>query len=302
MVEVIENNPRENSKPADISETGSGFFMFQDLDLFSKAVEAEVGITFDFAAVVELNTNFLQSAERYLIVDIKEYLGEITDNLLFLTEDKAFLFARTLPQLENIKIFRSVLNKPFGRSTVLTFLTLSMVLNTYKQRLENLNNIIREMEENFDLVRYRTLSQDFERLHDRLEEYHDLLLQLQESRYEQVNTEYVSFDYRVLINESLSVQGRCRRRLTTLKELRQDYETRATADLNNRIARLNDVVKRLTALTVLLMVPNLIASHFGMNFARMPELQMWWAYPAVVVAQILIVAVGFFAFKKMNWL
>lgn len=280
----------------------TGFFILGDLTLFSKSVEDETGIIFNFNEVIELNSDFLQSSEQFLVLNVKEYRNELMDNLLFLTEDKAFLFTLSPPETNTLKIFENVVSRPFGKSTVLAFLTLDKVLEAAKQRLESFIRATKELEEKFDLVKYRELSQDFDRFHDRLEQFHDLILELQESRYRQVNTEYISFDYRVLINESLSLQGRCRRRLTTLKELRQDYETKATTDLNNRIARLNDVVKRLTAITVLLMLPTLIASHFGMNFALMPELKLPWAYPAVIVAQILIVAIGLVVFKKIDWL
>ncbi len=66
--------------------------------------------------------------------------------------------------------------------------------------------------------------------------------------------------------------------------------------------KLNDAVKKLTALTVILMLPTLIASHFGMNFAFMPELNLWWAYPAVVVFQIVFMGIGFAIFRKIGWL
>ena len=56
-------------------------------------------------------------------------------------------------------------------------------------------------------------------------------------------------------------------RLAMLRDLSRDHELRVTTELNLRIEKLNDVVKRLTAITVILMIPTLIASHFGMNFA-----------------------------------
>lgn len=52
----------------------------------------------------------------------------------------------------------------------------------------------------------------------------------------------------------------------------KDFSIRASEDLNKRILKLNNVVTRLTAVTVIFMLPTLIASHFGMNFQFMPEL------------------------------
>jgi len=77
---------------------------------------------------------------------------------------------------------------------------------------------------------------------------------------------------------------------------------RTTEELNERIVKLNDVVKKLTAITVILMLPTLIASHFGMNFAYMPELKMAWAYPAVIFFQIVFMGIGFLLFRRIGWL
>jgi len=76
----------------------------------------------------------------------------------------------------------------------------------------------------------------------------------------------------------------------------------ATEELNNRIIKLNEVVKRLTAIAVSLLMPTLIAGHFGMNFQFMPELRVSWAYPAVIAGQIAIMVAGIIIFRKIDWL
>jgi Mg2+ and Co2+ transporter CorA len=146
------------------------------------------------------------------------------------------------------------------------------------------------------------LSLEVERRQDRLEELYDLVLRLQERTYPQVNTEYIAFDYRVLIAETNSLYGRFRRRLSLLRDLRQDFETQTTSELNTKIVKLNDVVKKLTAITVILMIPNLIAGHFGMNFEFMPELHVPWAYPAVIGFQFAFMVVAYLWFRKIDWL
>jgi hypothetical protein len=110
--------------------------------------------------------------------------------------------------------------------------------------LESLIVEIKDLENKFDLKRYHNLSLEVERRQDRLEELYDLVLRLQERTYPQVNTEYISFDYRVLIAETNSLYGRFRRRLSLLRDLRQDFETQTTSELNTKIVRLNDVVKK----------------------------------------------------------
>lgn len=292
------NQPGAPEKP----DAQKGFRVFTDLDSFSTAVEAAVGLVFDFKSIIELHTNFTECGDRYLIVNLKDYDPDENNYLLFLTESHSFLYTKQPFPLESAKAFEKVLGKPYGHGTVLTFLTLDRVLDSNKRRLEAFISSIKKLENAFDPVEYRSISFALEGFDDRLEEYHDLLLRLQERRYKQLETQYISFDYSVLIAESLSLQGRCRRRLTQLKDIRQFFEMQSTSELNRRIARLDDVVKRLTAITVILMVPTLISSHFGMNFVNMPELYIWWAYPAVVAIEVLLLAAGIYVFKKMGWL
>lgn len=276
--------------------------LFDDLGSFSQAVQVEAGRTFNFASVIEVSTDFLEVSDQHLILNVKSANGEDPNNLLFVVERRAFLFSKKLPLPAALEPFKGVLNKEFGPSTVLAFLTLQMVLGSYRAKLEALIAPMRKLDEDFDYQSYRTVVAEFERLDDRLEEFHELLLKLEERGVKQVETEHISFDYSVLIAESVSLEGRCRRRLTMVRDLARDHELRASAHLNQRIERLSDVMKRLTAITVILMIPTLIASHFGMNFAYMPELEVRWVYPAVVGFQIFVMGLGAIVFKKIGWL
>ena len=67
--------------------------------------------------------------------------------------------------------------------------------------------------------------------------------------------------------------------------------------------RLGLIMKRLTAVTVIIMVPNFVASIYGMNFAHLfPPSE--WQYGFVVVAAFLgcMVAWGFIHSRRLGWL
>ena len=237
-----------------------------------------------------------------MILNVKDLDAGEMDNLLFLTETKAFVLSPTRYQYQIPNAFQELLARPFGRSTVLVFSVLSRALDNYKERLQSLINMTHKIELEFSYAEYRALALEFVRLSDRAEEFYDLLLRLQEARYQQVQTSYISFYYGVLLAESLSLQGRCRRRLNVITDLRRDHDSLATEETNRKIVQLNEVVRRLTAITVILMLPTLIASHFGMNFVYMPELKIPWAYPAVIAFQLITAGVAFLVFRKIKWL
>jgi magnesium transporter len=64
---------------------------------------------------------------------------------------------------------------------------------------------------------------------------------------------------------------------------------------------LNQIVKRLTAFTVILMVPTLIAGIYGMNFEYMPELSwpLGYAFALALMAGTVVVAVTWF--RRNGW-
>lgn len=300
---------RESVYPATVSEDSiktaqvrNGFWVTDDLSAFSKAVESASGLAFDFVSLTRLNANFLQSSDQYLILNVKDVDVEDPNNLLFLTDDAVLLFSKNPPAPEFLKSFEGLLAEPFGLSTVTTFGVLNKVHESFKRWVDFLIGQVRELEQNFDYPRYRELSLRFERFDDTLEEFHDLLLELQERSVKLVDTRIISMDYSILIAENLSLQGRCGRRISALKDLEREHEMQVTNELNRRVERLSEVVRKLTAVTVILMLPTLLASHYGMNFVHMPELQSTWAYPAVIVSQVSLLVIGVLVFRKIGWL
>lgn len=67
--------------------------------------------------------------------------------------------------------------------------------------------------------------------------------------------------------------------------------------------RLGLIMKRLTAVTVIIMIPNLVASIYGMNFDHMFPSQTWeYGFLMVVAFLGVMVAWGFIHSRMLNWL
>ncbi len=64
---------------------------------------------------------------------------------------------------------------------------------------------------------------------------------------------------------------------------------------------LNAIMKRLTAFTVVLMVPTLIAGIYGMNFDYMPELTWPLGYPLALVTMGAAVVISVTFFRRRGW-
>ena len=73
------------------------------------------------------------------------------------------------------------------------------------------------------------------------------------------------------------------------------------ANLSVTSNNLNVVVKRLTAFTVILMIPTLIAGIYGMNFLYMPELAWPFGYALALAAMATSMIVAYIYFRRHDW-
>lgn len=64
---------------------------------------------------------------------------------------------------------------------------------------------------------------------------------------------------------------------------------------------LNMVLKRLTSVTIILMVPTLIASFYGMNLQPLPFESEHNAFALIIIASIAISALLYYIFRKIRW-
>lgn len=66
--------------------------------------------------------------------------------------------------------------------------------------------------------------------------------------------------------------------------------------------RSNEIMKVLTLLTSVFVPPTFLAGVYGMNFGRMPELEMAFAYPIVLGMMMMMIAGTLFYFYRRGWL
>jgi len=64
---------------------------------------------------------------------------------------------------------------------------------------------------------------------------------------------------------------------------------------------LNVVMKQLTLISIILMIPTLIASIFGMNVPNFMEHRIW-ALPSIILGSLLFSVLGVMLFRKRDWL
>ncbi len=66
--------------------------------------------------------------------------------------------------------------------------------------------------------------------------------------------------------------------------------------------RMSAAVKTLTIIATIFMPLTLIAGIYGMNFRHIPELELPWGYPAVLLVMVVIAVSMLLTFRKKGWL
>jgi magnesium transporter len=91
----------------------------------------------------------------------------------------------------------------------------------------------------------------------------------------------------------------------TLKETVTDYLEIFTTTISNRLAstsnELNIVMKKMAALTIIIMVPTLIAGVYGTNFVNLPEVKWRFGYAWMIALMAVSAWVTYLTFHKKKW-
>ncbi|MEW5955637.1 MAG: CorA family divalent cation transporter, partial [Candidatus Micrarchaeota archaeon] len=184
----------------------------------------------------------------------------------------------------------------------LSLIMFKKALHNYGAKYDRIHAEISALEESFDPEKIGEVSNRLRKLIDKVDDFMNVLIGVEERRVREVNTSYAGYDYHVLTATATHLLDRCRNTSNRVKDLRSEYEMKSSQELNKRIEYMTNVMKKLTALMLILLIPNIIASHYGMNFKYMPELGEPWGYPLTIVVSVVFVVGAVILFKKKNWL
>ncbi len=89
--------------------------------------------------------------------------------------------------------------------------------------------------------------------------------------------------------------------LDQLDLLRDLVAAALDANLSVTSNNLNAVMKRLTAVTVILILPTIVSGIYGMNFRHMPELGWPLGYPLAIGIMAVVMVAAYLYFKAHDW-
>jgi magnesium transporter len=89
--------------------------------------------------------------------------------------------------------------------------------------------------------------------------------------------------------------------IDTIENYRDMKSTLVDVYLSSVSNRLNEIMKVLTILSSIFIPLTFIVGIYGMNFVHMPELNLTWTYPALLIIMVLIAAYMVLYFKRKKW-
>lgn len=187
------------------------------------------------------------------------------------------------------------------RSTKHVFFQLiSYVLYEYETFIHGTGRSIRNTEhrlrshevDNQDFIKFVTVEHDLNEYHTNLTALHALVSRLGENKhglFSEKDCEFVD-DMVQHINQLIVATNS---HFNTINSIRNAYTTISNNTLNQRM-------KKLTVLTLLVALPNVFFGMFGMNVA-LPFADQPWAYAAITVFSLTLVTVVYLIFRRVRF-
>jgi Mg2+ and Co2+ transporter CorA len=271
------------------------FDKFEDF----QAKARELGITSDLEKLQSLDILFYEQYPEYVLFNLVSFESGI-NKITILTKDDALIYPSLL--FESDRILKIKVKGPYRESTIAAYTVLKKMSDNYYSYFEALNRELAHSSDAPSSEKLEQFSRKLRRLQDIVDDFTALLIRLNESEVPFVDTKKIGYEFDILLARSRHLEHRCEVAKSDINMLYTRREMKEGAELNKRIEKLTEVMKKLTAITIILMIPTIITSHYGMNFKFMPELADPHGYIYATAASLSLVAGTALYFRHKGWI
>ncbi len=299
------NGNSKNIKELESYHTGSWVYVENptqgEIEFLVEKFDLEEGHINDALDTYEVPRLEIEGKTKYLFYRFVYSEGQAVETapLLFIINDKFFI---TLSK-ENLPFLKKILlaNLPFQtkQSTKLMLHIIFQVSSTYNSMLNNISKRIRGLSvkvENFknqDILQFVKFESILNEFMSNLVPNNAVLHQLFTRKniiLDEDDKDLVE-DILLSTNQSMEIS---RSNIKNIVNLREAYSTILTNNLNR-------VIKLFTSITVLLTIPTIISSIYGMN-VELPFDKNPLAFFGIIIVILTISASLFYLFNKKQWL
>ncbi len=269
---------------------------------YAKQLNLDASLMLDGIDLYESPRIEREDRSTYIFIRYYDPKGHITSTQpLLIVESKDFLVTVTRKSVP-------VIDELIGKGEVVTTqklkLILSILANVNKGYRSYLNGVTKQIFvtrsrlqktiiNNDDVLEFIDIEEDLNEFLAALQPYSILLHALVNGKFMKLHEEDEDLveDLELSTNELISLS---KSRLKTMQNIREAYTTIATNNLNK-------VFKRLTSITIFLMIPTIISSFYGTNVG-LPFSDDKDAFTMIVVSSAIIVLLTILFFRKKRWL
>lgn len=242
----------------------------------------KAGVDVDLNDLLRLDITFIEPYSDYVVMNVRDY-GSIPNNMLVLTEKKSFLYSDKKFTDRYLNMYKQALRKKHGKSTVLTFLALNEVLKSYSDEFSKIDKQIDRFGVNSSLDKIEETANDLRGFADRLEDFVNLLISLEDRKIDFIYTKLLAYDFDILLAKSRHLLDRSRNHLWELRDIREEMDVKVTRKLNKSIEKLTLIMAFLTVVSVAISIPNTIGTFYGIpSLSAMVD--SWFMLATLVVS------------------
>jgi Mg2+ and Co2+ transporter CorA len=270
-------------------------FQYNNFDDFA-AKAREIGIPSDLKALLTLNIIFYEEYEDYMIISLTDFDAR-PNKILVLSEHQTLVY----PEIVNAKhgLYSANSNR-YSEPTITIYLALKKVLSDYVSYFETIKSRMEHASDSLDVDEIEDVDKQVKRFSDVIHDFERLLIDLEESNEMHLfDKDIVAYDFDLLLAKATHLKDRVRGARKEINIARDKCEVNYSKQLNKNIERLTFIVAILTIVTLIISVPNTVATIYGI--APISQLHgVAVILGALVVTTLLSIVVSWYYIKKWN--
>ncbi|RLG18410.1 hypothetical protein DRN67_04205 [Candidatus Micrarchaeota archaeon] len=266
------------------------FDKFEDFE--EKA--AELGITSDLKKLQTLDVLFFEQYPDYILFNLISFESGV-NKILILTKNHTLIYPSLL--LESNKFIKIGVRGPYGESTMAAYTVLKKMAENYRNHFESLNRELTRVADNPTNEKLEDLSKRLRRLSDIVDDFHALLIRLRGRSIPFIDTKKIGYDFDILLASIRHLSHRCNVARRDMSRTYTITEMKFSKELNKSIEKLTNVMLLLTAATLVITIPNTVATIFGIpaisEISAVGYIMNW-----IVVSTLLTILLAFIYFRR----
>jgi len=267
--------------------------VYDNFEKFKKHAE-KLGIEEDVDDLLKVHTPFYHRYSKYSIL-LLPFSNE--QNIISILHKKGSITYPSVPEIDK-NWLSEIGENQISENTLVMFYLLEHIVNIYDMEFYVLKSNLTTLKE-FNLNTLEQIRVDINLLREKVEDVLKILIKFKSNKDPFINAMSIVYDIDVLIADANYLYDMLKLSLKEVNVRRNNYEVEISKELNANIVKLTEVMLILTVLSIIISVPNTIATIFGV--APLSELLPATQIIYLIILSTLISLVITYIYFKFKW-